>query len=324
MKKVAVLGGTRYVGRRVVDRLLEDEVGDERPGRGLTPDPFGDAVIRRTADVASTQALGNALTREDGELFDVVLHQVAYHPAHARAVLAATEGRARRLVVTSTIEVYNAESLRSAPPAVASATSSPHTEASVDLAGYPIADDAPWDESTYLEKHYGEGKRQVEALVLGAAIPSATVRLAHVLAPDDPTGRLRMLTDHVRSGTPVAVHPHPGATSFVHADQAAAALIEILRDDVTGPVNLAASDPTDTLQLVAAIGAVAGIEPVLDTRRDADVAEHASPFTYRSDFAMDIGRLRSLVGDLDPVAAWLPDTLATFLTERSSSCSTSS
>lgn len=84
MKKVAVLGGTRYVGRRVVDRLLEGGVEVTLVTRGLTPDPFGDAVIRRTADVASTQALGNALTREDGELFDVVLHQVAYHPSHAR------------------------------------------------------------------------------------------------------------------------------------------------------------------------------------------------------------------------------------------------
>lgn len=312
MKKVAVLGGTRYVGRRVVERLLEGGVEVTLVTRGLTPDSFGNRVTRRTADAGSAQQLSEALTREDGELFDVVLHQVAYHPGHARALLAAAEGRARRLVVTSTIEVYNPESLRTAPPATGARTSSPHTEASLDLVGYPIAEAAPWDNQGYADEHYGEGKRQVEALVLGAPIPAATVRLAHVLAPDDPTGRLRTLTDHVRTGTPIAVDPQPGSTSFVDADQAASSLVEILRSDLLGPVNLASPDPTDTVQLLRAIGTAAGMEPVLVPRRDTENFQHVSPFTYPFHFAMDTSRLTSLVGDLDPVAAWLPATLTPF------------
>jgi nucleoside-diphosphate-sugar epimerase len=280
--------------------------------RGVTPDPFGDRVTRRIADVGSTQDLNEALTSHDGELFDVVLHQVAYYPLHARAVLAAAEGNARRLVVTSTIEVYNPESLQTAAPAVASATSSPHTEGSLNLVDYPIVDDAPWTDPDYLEQHYGEGKRQVEALVLRAPIPAATVRLAHVLGPDDPTGRLRMLTDHVRSGTPISVHDRPGATSFVDADQAASALVEILRGDLTGPINLASPDPTDTLQLVRAIGAAAGIEPVLVARRESADLEHVSPFSYPFAFAMDTGRLTSHIGELDPIAARLHATLRPF------------
>jgi nucleoside-diphosphate-sugar epimerase len=310
VKRVAVLGGTRYVGRRVVERLLRDGVEVTVVTRGLTPDPFGEAVIRRTADVSSARALSEALTRADGEVFDVVLHQVAYYPAHARALLAATEGRARRLVVTSTIEVYHPDSLRDAPPTIAAATASPHTEESLDLTAYPITDGVPWAEPAYLEEHYGEGKRQVESLVLRAPVPTATVRLAHVLAPDDPTGRLRMLVDHVRSGTPIAVHAEPGATSFVHADQAAAALVQVMDHDVTGPINLAAPGPTTTLELVSAIGTAAGAEPVLVT---GDPPADASPFTYPCDFVIDTSRLRSIVGDLDPVAAWLPDTLAPFL-----------
>jgi nucleoside-diphosphate-sugar epimerase len=314
MKKVAVLGGTRYVGRRVVEGLLESGVEVTLVTRGLTPDRFGDRVRRRTADVGSADQLAEALTRDDDDLFDVVLHQVAYHPPHARALLAATQGRARRLVLASTIEVYNPQSLRSAPGAVAGATSSPHTEESLDLVGYPIVDDAPWDDPAYLEEHYGEGKRQAEAIVLEAPIPAATVRLAHVLGSDDPTGRLRMLADHVRSRTPIAVDHRPGATSFVHADQAASTLVQLMRDAVTGPVNLAAPDPMNTTQLVAALGTAAGIEPVLVTRPVPAHAEHAaSPFTYPSDFAIDTGRLRSLVGDLDPVTAWLPYTLASFI-----------
>lgn len=121
-----------------------------------------------------------------------------------------------------------------------------------------------------------------------------------------------MLADQVRSRAPIVVHQNAGVTSFVHADQAAAAIVEIMRGDVTGPVNLAAQEPMDTVQLAAAIGAHAGMVPEFDRRPAPGESEHGSPFSYDRDFALDTTRLGSVATTLEPASAWLPDTVRAF------------
>lgn len=319
MPRIAVIGGTRYVGRRVVDRLLQNGADVTLVTRGLTRDPFGDAVTRRVADAASTPDVTAALA--DGPRFDAVLHQVAYHPQHVDALLHAIQGRAERVLVTSTIEVYNPDSLVHAPADVARQARSPFEEDELVLDDYPVDREAPWSDLAYLEAHYGEGKRQVESMVLKQeTAPAVTARLGHVLAPDDPTGRLQMLVRMVRAGSQVVVHRGtPGATSFVHADDAADALTALVLGDATGAVNVAPEAGLDTTQLVHEIAVALGAPPprLVPARAPAG-STNASPFTYGQDFVMSGRRIAQLgLAPRDP-SMWLADVVKAVVPQKES------
>jgi nucleoside-diphosphate-sugar epimerase len=100
--RIAVLGGTRFIGRRIVDELVEAGHDVLVVHRGKTePEGLPD-VPHLHADRLS---LGNALDDFDPE---AVLDCAAFGAADAEAVLAALPGDERRLVVLSSMDVYRA------------------------------------------------------------------------------------------------------------------------------------------------------------------------------------------------------------------------
>lgn len=302
MQRICVIGGSRYVGRLLVERLAAAGHLVTVLNRGTTRPPQG--VEHLVADRGDEAALAAAL---GARTFDVVVDQVCYTPAQAMVAVQAFANRARRYVMTSTIEVYD--------PSTAAVPAVPHDtlvrEETVDPARWPVDTGLPWHDSTFLEDNYAEGKRQAEAmLVRHGRFDVAVVRCAHVLGGGarEFTGRLAHHVERVKNGEPITVHAAPLPTVFIHHEELADLLAWTATDtDFTGPLNACSDGLLDVRGLGAVIAAGTGRAP---TYRTIAGAEAAAPFSYDRHYAMSNARAKRLGFAFSHVDDWLPDAVA--------------
>lgn len=290
--EVCVLGGSRYIGKRLIRRLLATDARVTVVNRGSAPTPKGTThvIADRDDEAALARALGE-------RIFDVVIDQVCYTPRQAAIARRVLGPRTRRYLMTSTVEVYAYED-----------SPEPVPEQAVDLGAVPVEPDRPWGAPGYLAEHYGEGKRQAEAVFArDRALEWASVRMAHVLGgADDPTGRLSGYADLMRAGEPIPVPVRNQPATFVHVEEAAAFLSWAARQEFTGPVNACSPDPLRTEDICAAVGEVVGARPVF-----AEVEVGAvSPFSFRRRYAMDNSRAAELGYRFPPTGRWLARAVA--------------
>ncbi|MFJ6724865.1 NAD-dependent epimerase/dehydratase family protein [Streptomyces sp. NPDC091281] len=303
-REVLVIGGNRYFGKRLIARLLA--AGDRVTvlNRGSAPPPAGAGhlVADRDDETALRAALG---TRR----FDVVVDQVCYTPRQADTAVRVFGGtdptapgpRTGRYLMTSTVEVYEYED-----------SIAPVRETDVDPRDITVDLELPWDDEEFREAHYGEGKRQAEAVFAAAgergALPWASVRVAHVLGgADDFTGRLTHYADRVRVGAPVAVPRVNRPATYIHVEEIADFLYWAAGQEFTGPLNAASHQALTTEDLCEAVAAhLPGGEVVL---REVEVGE-VSPFAFRRAYPMDNSRAVRLGFGFGHSRRWLARAVA--------------
>ncbi|WP_314218920.1 NAD-dependent epimerase/dehydratase family protein [Streptomyces zaehneri] len=287
-REVLVIGGNRYFGKRLIARLLA--AGDRVTvlNRGSSAPPPG--ATHLIADRDDENALDSAL---GPRTFDVVVDQVCYTPRQAAIARRVFAGRTRRHVLTSTVEVYEYED------SVAFVR-----EQDVDPLGVRVDLELPWDKTEFLDSHYGEGKRQAEAVFAAEpAFPHVAVRVAHVLGGDDDfTGRLEHYASRIRAGEPIAVPPVNRPATYIHVEEIADFLFWTVGQDFTGPVNAASHGTLTTHDLCEAVS-----EHVPAGRavfREVEVGE-VSPLSFRRFYGMDNTRATRLGFTFGNVRQWL-------------------
>ncbi|MGI5489829.1 NAD-dependent epimerase/dehydratase family protein [Microtetraspora malaysiensis] len=306
MQKICVIGGSRYVGKLLVERL-------QAAGHQVTVINRGSAqplagiehlVVDRNDEAALIATLGT-------RTFDVVVDQVCYTPVQAAIAARAFSDRTRRYIMTSTIEVYDPATAALAAVPV----STPMPEETVDPATWLVSTDLPWHDEAYLEAHYAEGKRQAEAVFTRAAgFEFASVRSAHVLGGGarEFTGRLAHYIERIAQGREITVHAEALPTVFIHYEELADLLLwAATATDFTGPVNACSDGLLDVCDLSAVVAAQTGRQPVY---RTAARGETASPFSVDRHYAMSNARAKRLGFSFSRSTDWLPDAVAEALT----------
>jgi nucleoside-diphosphate-sugar epimerase len=292
-REVLVIGGNRYVGKRLIARLLA--AGDRVTvlNRGSSAPPPG--AVHLLADRDDESALLSAL---GSHTFDVVVDQVCYTPRQAAIARRVFAGRARRYVMTSTVEVYEYED----SIALVREDAVGPTTVSVDL-------ELPWDDPAFLDSHYGEGKRQAESVfATDPAFPVTTVRVAHVLGgADDFTGRLAFYADRIRTGEPIAVPVDNQPATYIHVEEIADFLAWTVGQDFTGPVNAASHGLLGTEELCRAVAAHL---PEGKTLLQLVELGEVSPFSFARSYGMDNSRATRLGFTFGDVHQWLPRAVA--------------
>ncbi|MFE5722079.1 NAD-dependent epimerase/dehydratase family protein [Streptomyces erythrochromogenes] len=303
MKRILVIGGSRYFGKSLVTRLRDEGNTVTVLNRGSSAPPPG--VGRLLADRDDEAGLRAALGRRD---VDVVVDQVCYTPLQAAVARRVFAGRTGRYVMTSTMEVYD--------PATLPAGSAPHAvpvaEESLDPARPPLPPGAePGRPARAGAAHaYAEGKRRAEAVFLcEPPFPYVSVRTAHVLGGGraEFTGRLAHYVERIGAGTPVDVHEAPYGTSFIHHLEMADFLRWTAGHTFTGPVNAASHGAPDVHELCATVAEQLRRRPRL---RVVEAGADASPFSFDRAYAMDNGRAAALGFTFGRVADWLPGAVA--------------
>ena len=106
MKKVLVLGGTRFFGRKLVELLVGEGHEVTIITRGQLANPFGGAVRHIIVDRSDRQAFAKAV---EGQYYDIVYDNICYSPNDAKAFCDIFNDRIGKLVFTSTLATYEAD-----------------------------------------------------------------------------------------------------------------------------------------------------------------------------------------------------------------------
>lgn len=242
--RALVIGGTNFIGRAVVERLLERGHTATLLNRGQThPGLFAD-LPRITVDRRELTA-----TSLGDSSWDVVIDLSGYYPGDIEAAFTALRGRASRYVFCSTCSVY------------------------ADAWPYPMHEDAPIspctpeqavddDMATYGARK-AECERRLTALSAEAGIPLFIGRPVVVYGPHDYTDRMHFWLEAVRRGR--VVLPGDGDSIFhtIFVRDLAALFVEMAETDATqaGIYNCGGTQLFSLRDLVREIAALLGTEP---------------------------------------------------------------
>lgn len=277
-RRVLVVGGSRYFGRRLVELLVARGDDVTVVTRGHAPVPCAAVVEHVRVDRRDADALGAALA---GRRFDVVHDQVCTEARDAEVLLAALGDRVGRYVLTSSQAVYFR---------------------------YGLCRERDFDPAAHRPRrpprNYVEAKRGAEAIYAQATpAPVAAARLPIVLGPGDYTGRLEHHADRVARGEPLRVQDLEARASFISAAEAAEFLVWLGASELSGPFN-ACSDGTVSMgHLLAWIGEVLGATPRIIGRRD----EGDLRLVRRKTKLLDTTRARDAGFAFSHLDAWLRD-----------------
>ena len=239
MARALVIGGTLFIGRALVDELLErgDDVVIMHRGRGT---PFGGRVEEIHCDRNDTAAVVAAL---DGTRFDVVYDNVYdwQRGTTAEQVTAAARAAAktlRRYVFMSSVAVYR-----------------PGGEYPEDI------ELVPSDYSNTYGAQKADSERALFTLCREEGIPVSTLRPAFVYGQHNPFEREAFFWDRLLAGRPVIIPGDGEATmQWVYSQDVARAAVLASENDVAigHAYNLANYPPTTQVDFVRLLAEVAG------------------------------------------------------------------
>ena len=300
MTSVLVIGGTLFIGRALVDQLLErgDDVTIMHRGKGT---PFGSRVREIQCDRNDSAAVKNAL---EGTRFDVVYDNVydwqrGTSADQVRAAATAASNGLRRYVFMSSVAVFGE--------------------------GGEYDEDGPLVPSDY-PNPYGAQKADSERALFDLhrrkGVPITTLRPAFVYGPHNALDREAFFWDRLLADRPIII-PEDGSRTmqWVHSHDVARAAVLAGNDDVAigRAYNLASHPQVTQIEFVELLASIAARQPRL-TRMPREVIERAGgalfappfyfgvyldvpPITVRAD------RVRSELGlDLTPLEDGLRET----------------
>jgi len=296
-KNILVIGGTRYFGKLLVQRLLRAGHRVTIATRGYAPDPFGERIDRIRVDRRNEHAMRNAFRDRS---YDIVFDQMCYSPLDAAISVRVFAGKVGRFVMTSTIDAY-----RELPPRAA-----PLRESDLPVLAQRIDTAYPWHDPARAIESYVSGKVQAEAyLVRDGSLPLATVRLAHVLGgPEDFTGRLAHYVDLVRLRATLRYANAAAKVSFMEASGAADFLVWAGMQTFLGPVNAADDGALSAFDLHARVAQLLDETPRIAQVKPAG-AGLLSPFDFATPLALDTSRAKALGYRFGHTDDWLEDVI---------------
>lgn len=298
-KTILMIGGTRFIGRLLVQRLLRAGHRVTIATRGYAPDPFGAQVSRVRVDRRNELAMRSAFARSS---FDLVFDQMCYSPLDAAIAVRSFAGKVGRYVMTSTIDVYRQLGFD---------TAAPLAESDLLVAAQPIDTRYPWHDPRRATECYVDGKLQAEAyLARDGSLPLVTPRLGHVLGgPEDFTGRLAHYVELARVRGTLHYSRRDAAQSFLTPHAAADFLAWTGMQDFTGPVNAASDGALSAAQLHERVGDVLDTPVALRQAKTPAEPGRLSPFDLPGPMIMDTSRAKSLGYRFDHTDDWLDLTI---------------
>lgn len=285
MKKILVLGGTRFFGRKLVELLLEEGHQVTIVTRGQLANPFGGRVQHITVDRKDTDAFAKAV---EGQAYDIVYDNICYSPNEAKTFCDIFNGKVGKLVFTSTLSTYEADGKAK-------------TEADFDPYTYGIVMGEAHDFT------YGEGKRQAEAVFFKyAEFPVVAVRFPIVMGLDDYTERLHFHVERIAKEKPIGFMNMDAEMSFITAEEAAGFLKWAGFSEAEGPYNATAAGKISLKGLMDLIEKAAGKRSKIALIGNDEIR---SPYTIPASWYMTTEKAEREGYVFSKLDDWLPDLI---------------
>lgn len=289
MATILVLGGTRFFGKKLVERLVADGHSVTIATRGETPHSFGDTVEQLCFDRLDEVAFAKAV---EGRTWDIAYDNICYSPDEAQVVCRLLNGRIGKLVFTSTMATY-------AP------STGKKVEADFDPLQYELR------MGTRDDFTYGEGKRQAEVVFYKeATFPVVAVRFPIVVGEDDYTERLLFHVQHVLQQKPMAFVNVDARMSYITSDEAAAFLQWAGEHAQAEPYNATANGDYTLAEFIVLVEEATGKRAKIALGGDDTTR---SPYAVGADWYMDNAKATAHGFTFSQLQDWLPTLLATLV-----------
>jgi nucleoside-diphosphate-sugar epimerase len=273
---ILVCGGTRFIGRHLVNSLIAKGHEVTIATRGKTPDTFGDYVKRVNVNRLDYDSVKNAV---NGKSYDVVYDTLAYCSNGVKIML--DNVKCGRYITISTTAVYKKHINT--------------REEEFNPYSYPLK----WLNRE--DDTYDEVKRQAECAICQAypQIKSVMARFPFVIGTDDFTERLKFYVEHILNDKAMNVDNLTAQMAFVRSDEAGKFLAFLADNDFTGVIN-GASEQTVSIQDVAGyVSLKTGKKPIFSL--DGDVA----PYNGENEYSINVDRAKSLGFSFTPLREWI-------------------
>ena len=229
MKKILVLGGTRFFGKKVVEILLQNGHEVTVATRGNTALPFKEKVTHIVLDVQDKNHKG--WSEVINKKWDAVFDNVCYTKEDAEILIDKFEHVTEHLYFTSSMAVY-------------SGLKDGYVETDFDPINYEINPSVPVT--------YGEGKRQAEQVLFNKAPFSVTAfRFPIVLDTDDYTKRLHFYVEKVLKGERIYFERPDVLVNYIKGSTAAASIVWAIENEKEGIYNVSSRDAVDIYTFVS-------------------------------------------------------------------------
>lgn len=292
MQKVLVLGGTRFFGKRLVQKLEDLNIDVTFATRGESDISFARNAKHITVDRFDRSSMEEAFQDKS---WDVVYDQICFSPDDAQDAVDIFKHKTKRYILTSTLSVYEMDE------------EGEKTEESFDPYNYPL------NKGRKEEYEYGEGKRLAEAVFFQkASFPVVAVRPPIVLGEDDYTERLH---DHVRRilhGEKIGIDNLKAELSFVDSEDLASFLLWSGEKTFTGPINASSPDKMTLKQFIETIEDETGKQALITSSSEGT----PSPMNFPGSFYQNVNKAAELGYQFTPLKVWFPPLVKSITKEE--------
>lgn len=283
---ILVVGGTRFMGKHLVNDLLLKGHNVTIATRGVSKDNFYDNVSRIKIDRLNEQSIKDNL---QGKKYDLVYDSIAYCSNDIKILL--DNISCDRYITISTTAVYDKHL------DTAETDFNPLTKALLwcDRGDFP----------------YDEIKRQAECALFQeySNIPAVAVRFPFVIGTDDYTKRLHFYVEHIINKKPMFIDNFHRQMGFVRSDEAGKFLAFLADTSFTGPINGSSSDTISIRVIVEYVRDKTGCEAILTD--DGEIA----PYNSEPEYSINTDKASSLGYKFTPCKDWIYDLIDVYIKE---------
>lgn len=272
---VLVIGGTRFMGVKLVKELIKLGNTVTIATRGNRKDSFGISVNRIKLDVSNYESCKTAL---EDKYYDVVFDNLAYCSEYANNIL--SNVNCGRYVQLSSVEAYRV--------------------LKVDMKESYFNPYKELCEIKSTNVGYVRGKRQAEAVAYQRFFDKniITVRIPYVT----PTERLYYYCDHIVNKKPMKIENIAKGFTFISDIDVGKFLVWISNQNFHGPINFASAGIITINMIIEYIESKVGIKAIIDTENGDD-----APFNVYNEntYSMNLELAKSLGYDVPVLYDWI-------------------
>lgn len=283
---ILVFGGTRFMGKHLVQALISQRHNVTIATRGRTKDNFGNEITRLTVDRTDAESLRQNIPNVR---YDVVYDSLALCSEDITNLLRVI--KCGRYIEISSAAVY---------PSLHENTKEEEFDAGKETLISCGRDAA-----------YHVIKQQAECAISQtfSDIASVRVRFPFVVGADDYTKRLYFYVDHIIRQKPMFIDNLDAKMQFVRSDEAGRFLAFLADKSFTGAINAANEQTISMAETVDYIKRKTGKKPVLASGGEA------APYNGLEDYYLDVSKAKALGFSFTPLRNWIYELLDCYINE---------
>lgn len=285
--KILVLGGTRFFGVPMVQKLLEQGHEVTIATRGKASDTYDDKVQRIIFERTNQDSVKEALR---GKHFDVVIDKIAYCSNDIKYVMDVVD--CDKYIYMSSTAVYAPKTINT-------------KEDDFDAVSKKLI----WCDRDAFP--YDEVKRHAEC-ALWQVYPNknwVAVRYPFVIGKDDYTKRLLFYVEHVMKSIPMYIDNVDYQMGYIRSDEAGEFIAYLVDKDMSGAINGCSTGTISLREIIDYVEEKTGHKAVL--REDGDPA----PYNGEPEYSINTEKAEKLGYSFSVLKDWIFELIDFYIEE---------